>query len=333
MLALLAFLSIVQDAPSHATQPTPAQITTSDLTTTKTELAQTRAELERTNFEILRRDQQGWWTTIVALLGGSGGAIALAKGYAAWRLQVQATTHRNEIERLNTEAQIKAMESKSSLEAQLALAKAAAEAKKGDAASQLQSLNEKLDELKAERAEDAKCYDAEKRELRDHISKAEARIDELRQRIDDQQKQIVHLQTAARDFAFASWGVGRDGKIMQISGNADRNILAPMGRDRHQMELLHEDEAWPKEAVPILKFLREKAMDLPGHAACVIGAKIHPKIQPLILAKIMGQHPNGDTWGHQTVAIPMTSVVEVPPELLDLAAADDRSGKPISPAA
>lgn len=315
IVALTCLVLLAQPANDR---PSPAQLQTAEVVKANQEATAAKAENERLNYELIRQQNASWWTMVLSLIGGSGGAVALAKGWVNWRLQQQAVTHKNDMERIKTESETKASEAKANLEAQLKLAQLQIDGKRVDESREIERLKERLESLKSQCERESSAYAADRKSFGEHIARAEAKIESLQSQIERQERRLSYYQFAQRDFPFATWAVSRDSICLTISGNADRNLLVPMGLERQNLENHKEDEFWPPRLAAVLAKLREAAQSTPGHCAMMKGVKIHKNVPKLTIAKILGAYPDGTAWGVQTVVIPETAEIETPPEFMDM---------------
>lgn len=276
---------------------------------------------EETRTAVTQAQAENIFTFLKTLLGTIAGSAITIGAAAKWwiesRTKQKDAAHAQAMEAAQAEHE-RDMD-KLKLEHQNAIELTAAEstAKNGADGVALAQLRKDFDRLEKQCVEDEKKCEDRLEELKSAWIKADAKAESLRERVDGQQKQIIHLQTWSKDFPFASIAADREYRILNVTGNADRNILYPMGLTREKVELKLEDEIWPKELVDLLKVLRTAAATKPGHCAAVIGARFHRDLPPFIVAKILGQDPSGAAWGVQTLFIPMTAVIDLPPQFAD----------------
>jgi hypothetical protein len=335
LILATAFL-IAEPPPSSNTSPTPQQMATAELSSTKSALENARTQIvslqEEKRTEIARARSDTIWTFLITLGGAIGtilpsGALA-AKWWIDKRIQQRADQHKQELESKSEEHKQDIARLQLEHTNAVEMARVQAETKKTSNDGDVELLRKDLKRLEERCAADEKECQERLKELKEAWIKADAKAESLRDRVDGQQKQLIHLQARSKDFPFASWACDRQYRILHVTGNADRNILYPMGMSREEIELKNEDEIWPKELVAILAFLREWAQKKPGHCAAVRGARFYPDLPAYTIAKIMGQSTDGAPWGLQTVLIPENAFVDLPPELVFADKLLESDGKP-----
>lgn len=263
-----------------------------------------RASLENAQTEIVKARAENFYTfatTLVITIIGSGG---FAKWYADHRVKSKTLDYQNKLDMLKIE-HANAIE----------LARVTAETKNSSNDVELKALRADFGRLQKQfEVEEARCK-ASVKELGDRLANEEAETRSLQRQIQHQHDQIVYMQATGRKSAFAGWTINLDDHVMDVTPNAERNLLVPMGLKKSAVEGKHKDQVWPPAFAKILSFLDREASKRERHIAAAMNVVIHPDVPPLLIAKTLAQMPDGSPYGVQGIAIPMSAFVDLPADL------------------